>query len=246
MLSLLKKKKTPLVNSIPPNYIDIHNHLIPGIDDGSKTFEESLELITKMRSYGIKNFVCTPHIMDSVYNNTPQIINKKLNELQAFIKSKGITDVTIRAAAEYLLDANFENLLKEKELLTLKDNKILVELSYHNAPLNLYDILFKIQIAGYQPVLAHPERYAFYHKDMSAYKKMKEAGCLFQLNLLSLTTYYGKEVQKVALKLLKEGLIDFVGSDTHHSRHLQALESINNRDIVKLITPILKKNEALI
>jgi len=245
MLSFLKKKTTPLTNIFPSNFMDIHNHLIPEIDDGAKTLNDSVELIKRMYSYGIKNFMCTPHIMGGVYDNTPEIINQKLNELQAHLKTIGLNDIQIKVAAEYMLDDQFESLLKEKKLLTLKDNLVLVELSYHSAPINLYEQLFNIQIAGYQPVLAHPERYSFFHNHYKEYKKLKEVGCLFQLNLLSLSNYYGTGVHAVALKLLNDSLIDFVGSDTHHHKHLNALENINNPKIIKLISPILKKNEII-
>ena len=151
-------------------------------------------------------------------------------------------DITIHAAAEYMLDSNFNKLLEEKKLLTLKDDKLLIEMSYFNAPVNLYEILFKIQIAGYSPLLAHPERYSFYHQKYNEYKKLKDAGCLFQLNLLSLTAHYGGKIQNIALKLLKDNMYDFVGSDTHNNRHLNTLEKINDHKVIKLIEPLLSNN----
>ena len=169
MLSFFKNK-TPLIKEFPSNYIDIHSHLLPNIDDGSKSFEESTNLIKKLYSYGIKNFVITPHIMDGVWNNTPSIINNKLYKLTEYLNNQGITSIKIRAAAEYMLDSNFEKLLKTEKLLTIKDSYILVELSYLNPPINLKEILFEIQIAGYTPILAHPERYSFYHNKYDEYK----------------------------------------------------------------------------
>jgi tyrosine-protein phosphatase YwqE len=184
--------------------------------------------------------------MDGVWNNTPKIINQKLYELTNYLKTQEINDVKIRAAAEYMIDANFEILLSKKELLTIKDKYVLVELSYFNPPINLKEIIFNIQIAGYQPILAHPERYTFYHSNYKEYFKLKELGCLFQLNLLSLSTHYGSKVTKIAESLLKDNLIDFAGTDAHNHYHLDVLETINNSKLIKLITPILENNSKLL
>ena len=242
MFNIFKPKKIPLTELFPTNFVDIHTHLLPGIDDGAKNMKDSIALIKRMHGYGIKNFICTPHIMEGVWENSKENILAKLAELKEELVKQGLNDITIHAAAEYLLDANFSTLLKNKDLLTIKDTYILVELSYINAPINLYKVLFDIQIAGYKPILAHPERYSYFHNNFDSYLKLKEAGCLFQLNLLSLSNYYGKEVSIIAKKLLKNRLIDFVGSDTHQSRHLNYLESIDNTAIVKSIEPILKNN----
>jgi len=246
MLSFFKKNKQAITTLFPDNYVDIHSHLLPNIDDGSKSFEESVALIKRLSSYGIKNFVVTPHIMDGVWNNTPQTINQKLFELTNYLKTQKIYDVNIRAAAEYMIDANFEKLLIKKDLLTIKDNYVLVELSYFNPPLNLKEILFNIQIAGYQPVLAHPERYTFYHSNYKEYFKLKELGCLFQLNLLSLSQHYGSKTSKIAEHLLKDNLIDFTGTDTHNNHHLNVLETLNNNRLLKLIKPVLENNSKLL
>lgn len=246
MFSFFKKDTTALTTIFPENFVDIHLHILPGIDDGAKNLDESVDLIKRLRSYGIKNFVTTPHIMQDIWENTPEIIQPKLNELSTHLKSIGITDVTIRAAAEYMLDDHFNTLLKNKNLLTIKDSYILVEISFLNPPLNLYEILFNIQIEGYKPILAHPERYAFYHENFNEYQKLKDAGCLFQLNLLSLSNYYGKYVNTVALKLLQENKYDFVGTDTHHQRHLAFLEKITHKKALKLVSPILENNVLLL
>jgi tyrosine-protein phosphatase YwqE len=245
MLSFFKNK-TALTTQFPLDFVDIHSHLLPNIDDGSKSFEESVSLIKRLNSYGIKNFVVTPHIMDGVWNNTSSIIKTKLYELTNYLNKQGIKDIQIRAAAEYMLDSNFEKLLQTEELLTIKDKFILVEFSYINPPINLKEILFNIQIAGYQPILAHPERYSFFHTNYKEYSKLKEAGCLFQLNLLSLSAYYGSKVNRIAKQLLLDNMIDFAGTDTHHHRHLNALETINNSKLIKLIKPVLENNVKLL
>lgn len=244
MFSFFNKQK--LTDLFPNNYVDFHNHLLPNIDDGSKGFDESLNLIKRLSGYGIKNFVCSPHIMDGVWENTPEIINTKLFKLKDYLKKQGVVDINMRAAAEYMMDHHFEKILKSEKLLTIKDDYILVEMSFINAPLNLFDILFELQIAGYKPILAHPERYTFLQKNFEEYYKLKNAGCKFQLNLLSLSNYYGPEVLKISKKLLNNNLIDFTGTDTHNMRHLDFLELINNKQLLKLVKPILENNSKLL
>lgn len=238
-----KKKEIPLVEFFPKDFVDIHSHLLPGIDDGSKNLDNSIDLISKMSSYGIKNFITTPHVLGDVYPNSSKTIKSKLEEVRIELKKRNITDVTINAAAEYMMDEQFSIRLEENDILTLKDNYILVEMSYFNAPLNLFEILFEIQLKGYKPVLAHPERYGFYHNNFESYHKLKNAGCLFQLNLLSLTEQYGKGVQKVSNQLLKENLYDFVGTDTHHHNHLELLKRIGNKKNLKNIEHLLLNNK---
>lgn len=236
------QKKMPLTDLFPADFVDIHSHFLPNIDDGSKSMDESVALLKRMHGYGIKQIICTPHVMESVWENSSETIQQKLEALQLHLKNIAFTDISIYAAAEYMLDANFDRLLKTEKLRTLKDNYILVELSFLNPPVNLYETLFNIQIAGYKPVLAHPERYSYYHYDFAEYTKLKAAGCLFQLNLLSLSNYYGKEVQTMAVKLLKHQLIDFSGTDTHKHHHLDYLEKVVDGKLLKLLEPVLKAN----
>jgi len=230
----------------PENFVDIHSHLLPGIDDGAKSIEKSIELIKTMRSYGIKNFITTPHVLGEVYPNTSETILKKLAEVRKALVQEGMEDIQIHAAAEYMMDERFRTLLEQNDILTLKDDYILVEMSYFSAPLNLYEVIFDIHVKGYKPILAHPERYNFYHNDFNSYHKLKTAGCLFQMNLLSLTPQYGKKVQEVTAKLLKSGLYDFVGTDTHHSRHLELLKTIGTEKNKKSLEKLLMNNSKLL
>lgn len=217
------KKKPILKDFIPENHIDFHSHLLFGIDDGAKTFDETLSLINAMKGFGIRQIITTPHVMNHVWENTSEMIVNREHEVNILLKQQNI-DFTIKAAAEYLLDDSFVKLFQNEPLLTLKDNYVLVEMSYINAPLQLYDILFELQIAGYKPVLAHPERYNFYHHNFEEYKRLKNAGCLFQINLLSTVGYYGEFVARTAEQLLKKGLIDFASSDIHHEKHVAAFD----------------------
>lgn len=224
MLFFKKKPKTTLASLIPQGYVDIHSHLLPGIDDGAKDQADSLSLVNTLRDFGFGQFITTPHVLTGVWNNTYEGIQSVEKTTQEFLKAQGINH-PFKAAAEYLMDDVFLKKLKTEPLLKLKDDWVLVEMSYLNAPLQLYDILFDLQMEGYRPILAHPERYLFYHRNTQEYDKLKKAGCKFQLNLLSVTGYYGKHVADIAEKLLNDGMIDFTGSDTHHERHTGAYQN---------------------
>lgn len=227
---IFSKPKKRLATLIPDGYVDIHSHLLPGIDDGSKNKENTVSLINTLKSYGFDQFITTPHVLTGVWNNTRQGIIDTHAATKIHLQGQGIEN-SFNAAAEYLMDDVFLNLVKKEPLLTLKDNYVLVEMSYLNPPMQLYDILYELQLAGYKPILAHPERYLFYHFKFEEYKKLKKVGCLFQINLLSTTGYYGKPVFEVCKKLLDENMIDFAGSDTHHERHTEAFKN-----------PVLLKN----
>ncbi|RZK12289.1 MAG: histidinol phosphatase [Flavobacterium sp.] len=236
------RNKTVLKDLIPDNHIDFHSHLLFGIDDGARTFEDTLSLTKAMMGFGVKEFITTPHIIQHVWENNSEIITKKKEDVVSLLKKSNIS-IPFKAAAEYLMDDHFVKLFQSEPLLTLKDNYVLVEMSYINAPIQLYDIIFDLQVAGYKPVLAHPERYVFYHKNFSEYSKLKKSGCLFQLNILSTVGYYGESVFVAAKKLLESGMIDFVGSDVHHKKHIDAFEKkVDIKDLAPL-KEALSKNQ---
>lgn len=243
---IFKKRKAPITQLFNDNFVDIHSHLLPGIDDGAKDIDNSIELIQKMSSLGIKNFITTPHVLGDVYPNSTETIKEKLSEVKKELTNRGMNDITIRASAEYMMDEQFTKRLEENDILPLKDNFILVEMSYFNAPLNLYDILFEIQLKEYKPILAHPERYSFYHNEFDNYYRLKKAGCLFQLNLLSLTDHYGKGVKKVSEKLLRLGMYDFVGTDIHHSYHLHMLQNTPKTKMKNELFALMNRNSSFI
>ncbi len=236
-----KKSKPILKDLFSDYYIDIHNHLLPGIDDGSKNIENTQELITSLIEIGFSDFITTPHIIEGLWDNTESGIKNTFNETVNQLHSKNIL-APKRTAAEYMMDYRFHESVKTTPLLTLKDNYLLVEMSYYNPPVQLYEILFDIQLAGYIPILAHPERYTFYEKNYAEYKKLKNAGCKFQLNLLSSVGYYGKDAADTADRLLGEGMYDFSGSDVHHKHHV---EGFTKKLVIKNIDPlkeIIKNN----
>jgi tyrosine-protein phosphatase YwqE len=222
-LFFFSKNRSVLKDIIPDNYVDIHSHLLPGIDDGAKTFAETLNLTRSLMELGVTQLITTPHIIQFVWENDRKQILSANKKMVSELKKNQIT-IPFCSAAEYLMDDQFVKLFQKGELLTLKDNYVLVEMSYINAPIQLYNILFDLQVAGYIPVLAHPERYTFYHNNFDEYVKLKKVGCLFQLNLLSIVGYYGGSIARIAEQLLQKGMYDFTGSDVHHSKHIASFE----------------------
>lgn len=230
MFSLFKKKNN---NSFDPGYfpmsVDMHSHILPGIDDGSPDIQTSLELIKGLMALGIKRSVATPHIIGDMYRNTPETINSACSLLKDALADHNI-DFPVTAAAEYMLDAYFLEILNSgKGLLTVKDNLVLTEFSYAAMPQNVEQMAFEIITGGYTPILAHPERYGYFYNDMKQFHRLADTGFLLQLNLLSLTGYYGKQSQQIANYLLKHDLVSFVATDLHHARHMETLSDSVNR-----------------
>ena len=230
-MSFFNKKNTDSLYDFSYLVQDIHSHLLPGIDDGSPDVETSVELVRALSLAGINHLICTPHVISDLYRNTPETINAALEILKKACRQNGL-HTNITAAAEYMLDDHFMELLRRKKpLLTLTKNYLLTELSYATPPFNLEQITFEININGYQPLMAHPERYFYYHKNYDAYFRLKELGFLLQVNLLSLVGYYGKAAAKAANFIFKNNLVDFVGTDLHHFNHLKALTDDHSRAI---------------
>lgn len=240
MLSFFKSK--PLLRDLlGGNFVDIHSHLLPGIDDGAKTIDNTKMLIKSLQELGVSQFITTPHISHYLWDNSPSTIINSCLETKQIITKENI-NAPLKAAAEYFMDDWFENHFKNEKLLTLKDNYVLVEMSYMNAPIQLYKTLFDLQVAGYSPVLAHPERYLFYHKNFNEYDKLKKAGCRFQLNLLSVVGYYGSEINKIAEQILKKGMYDFTGTDVHHNKHVKSFEQKVNISDVSILKEVIANN----
>lgn len=215
---------------------DMHSHLIPGIDDGVKTVEESMNLITELYHLGFRKFITTPHIMTDFYKNTPKIINEGLAKVRDAIAKSGMP-ITIEAAAEYYLDEGFTSKVDNEKLLTFGDNYLLFEISYINCPDNLREMLFKMQVQGYKPVLAHPERYPFWYNKFEEYQNLKDTGVLLQININSLSGYYSPMARKVAERMIDNNLVDFIGTDAHGTKHTDVLKkTLQTKYLQKLIT----------
>lgn len=241
MFNLLLKKDY-LVDHLE-GYVDIHNHILPAIDDGAKTIEESIDLITGFGAFGVKDFICTPHIMHNYHDNTPKTIKKAYKKLKKELKKRGIDNVNMSYAAEHMIDDNFEHILEQDKIMPLNSNHLLIEMSYLQPSINFDTAVRKIQSKQYFPVFAHPERYHYLNSDYEKYGLYKSQGLKFQLNLLALSSYYGKEVNKVAIKLLNSEMYDFVGSDVHNLKHLNHLKELTiTKSILKKILPLIKNN----
>ena len=239
MFSIFKKSNPKLFELIPQGSTDIHSHILPGIDDGAKNIQDSIGIISQMKKIGFKKIIATPHTYPGLYENTSQSIKSSYISLKKDLKTK----INIDYASEYMMDFYLIKKAKEKSLFTLKNNYVLVEMSFISAPKNLYDILFQIQVEGYIPVLAHPERYRFLFNNFKEFFRLKEVGCMFQLNLLSVVNFYGNDIVKFSDKLLENNLIDFVGSDIHNLSQLDFFkEKIRIKKIKELSQAISNNN----
>ncbi|WP_229206877.1 tyrosine-protein phosphatase [Dyadobacter crusticola] len=228
---LFDRKKTKEVD-LGHIGVDIHSHIIPGIDDGVETVEDAVEMAAKMQTLGYSQIYTTPHVMWDCYRNTPERILTGIEEVRQAAKLAGLT-IEINAAAEYFIDEHFNEMLANGEkVLTLPGNRLLVELPYSTPLMNTSENIFTILSKGYQPVLAHPERYTYFFSNPSEYKKLVDGGCELQLNILSLTGYYGENIQKMAEWLLKNNLITFIGTDAHKIQHLELIKKSDKNNWV--------------
>ncbi|CAM4384957.1 tyrosine-protein phosphatase [Zobellia nedashkovskayae] len=238
MFQFFNKKKF-LVDYLD-GFIDIHNHILPGIDDGAKTVDESIALIRSFSEFGVKHFIATPHIMSNYYPNSRETIESSLTELKNALLQNGLKDISLEASAEHMIDDNFESLLENEGIMPLKKDYLLVEMSYLQPPINFEEAIIKTASKRFFPILAHPERYGFLHHRKKRYQEYKDNGILFQMNLLSLSEYYGKEVPKVAVELLENGLIDFIASDVHNMAQLNALKKLTlSKKMIEQLLPLI-------
>jgi protein-tyrosine phosphatase len=228
------RKKSSAPDSLAWLHTDMHSHLIPGIDDGSQDMETSLELLRNFSSLGYKKIITTPHILWEVFPNTPDIILRGLDDLRAAMQKEDLA-IAIDAAAEYFIDEHFQDLLRNKQpLLKLSGNFVLVEVSMVTAPMDLQDVIFEMQMQDYSPIIAHPERYVYMNRKKEFFDKLRDAGCLFQLNILALAGHYGPQVKELAEYLFKNEFYSFAGTDLHHVGHMEALQKMNPSVLRKL------------
>ena len=231
MFNFFKKKQEPAQLCFNT---DIHCHVVPGIDDGSPDINTSIELIERMQSWGITRIIATPHVTQASFENTPEIMSEALSSLKKELENRG-NNINITHSAEYRIDEQFLSQLKENLIVPMPSNYILVENSFIQEPWNLDQLLFDLKVKGYKPILAHPERYLYYHSKRDRYKAIHNTGTKFQVNLLSVAGYYSKDEKRVALELINNGLVDFIGTDLHNHNHANAIESfINSREYRKL------------
>ena len=240
LAKLLRRYRKPKEETIEPIDfgligVDIHSHLIPNVDDGSTSYEETKTIMSKMKEYGFKKWITTPHIMIDGYPNTSNGLKKGLSQLKDNLLKDG-HDFDISIASEYYFDSHFMALLERKDLLTMnEENYVLIEFSYLNKPLNAMHGIAELKANGYRVILAHPERYNFFHGDLQAYRDLKNAGVLFQLNMFSLVNAYGPGAMMTARMLVDEEMYDFIGTDIHNQRQLAYLEKARRSRYLKKV-----------
>lgn len=226
--------------------VDIHSHLLPGIDDGVATLEEAEEIVVNMAAMGYEHIITTPHVMSDAYRNTPDGIRIKLHDLQDHLTKKNI-NIRVSAAAEYYLDESLFKMVEANEsLLTFGEKYLLFETNFITEPFNLKEFIFLATTRGYKLILAHPERYLYLQNNLEKVQDLVDRGVFLQLNIASLTGYYSKQVRQMAVKLVEKGMIHWLGSDCHHLQHLQLLEKARRlRSFRKALTLPLLNNSLL-
>lgn len=202
---------------------DIHCHVLPGIDDGSPDVDTSVQLVERMHSWGINRIIASPHITDITFPNTPDTIGKAFADLKAALAAAQCP-VKLSHSAENRIDDLFLKNFADGTLFTMPGKLLLLENSFIQEPWDLDRLLFEVQVKGYQPILVHPERYSYYYSRHSRYQAIHATGTMFQINLLSLTGYYGKTEKKEAEWLAENGMVDFIGTDLHRHSHADVIE----------------------
>ncbi len=211
--------------SRPELIVDVHSHLLPGLDDGVKTLDESIKSIKAMSHLGYKKLITTPHIYPDFYPNSAKNIGFTLEEVKSELLKTGI-DVSIEAAAEYFLDPEFLSAIKNGEpILSFgKARYVLFETGFQSKPVILEETIFELKAQGYNPILAHPERYEYLDPKSDLSNRLIELGVMNQISLPSLKGFYGSEPKKKAMALLKQGNVDFLGSDLHRFGQIEGLK----------------------
>ena len=220
----------PKISSLLTGVTDFHSHILPGVDDGVKKMEVSLKVLERYEQLGIAEVWCTPHVMEDIPNTTAGLQTRFAELCEAY---QG--PIKLHLAAEYMMDALFEERLSQGDLLSLGDegNQLLVETSYFTPPMDMDSILLRIKQKGYYPVLAHPERYVYMSKER--YKELKNKDIRFQLNLSSLAGAYGSEAKDKAHWILKHNYYNLAGSDLHSSRNMEYWSARAPRALKKLL-----------
>ncbi|WP_379088148.1 tyrosine-protein phosphatase [Pedobacter sp. UC225_65] len=223
--------------------LDMHSHLIPGVDDGAKDVEDSIQLISGLKSLGFEHLITTPHTLQDIHPNTMDSLSKG----HTLLDGKLPEGSSLSLSSEYYLDDQFKDQVNADKVMPFKGNRLLVEFSQISKPHHLEEEIFNLGIKGYQIVLAHPERYLFFHRQFDYYTRIKEMGVELQVNALSLTQHYGKGIKAIAEKLIENDMIDFIGTDIHHVKHLELLKQVPaTKHFARLVDSGLLKNRDLI
>lgn len=222
--SIFGKKELPPLD-ISKIKVDMHSHLIPGIDDGSQSMEDTLDMLKAFQDLGYTHIITTPHIKLGSFENTTEIIRSGESEVLKAIDAREDLNIKFQAAAEYFFDFSFMDRIEKNDLLSFCDNHVLVEYAFGQPPMGEKDMFFALQMKGYKPILAHFERYGYFHGSVKVAQELRDKGIKIQANLCSFVGHYGPEVQKQAELMLKENCIDLVSSDGHRMEHLAIIAS---------------------
>lgn len=246
MISIFNKRKQKKCN-LEWLAVDMHSHLLPGLDDGCKNTDEAIKNMEVLFSLGYSHLITTPHIFTGIYNNNPQGISDRAKVLGIEWCARHSGHFPLTVAAEYMVDTTFSDMISTRGLCSMCGKYVLIEMSYFAESANLTQVIFELQLAGFIPVLAHPERYIYYKNNRQFFRRLKEMGCLLQCNLLSFSGYYGSAIQQAAFYISGQRLIDFLGTDVHNSNHIERLiHYMHQVDIQQLFGKNDIKNSTLL
>jgi tyrosine-protein phosphatase YwqE len=233
----LFSKSNTLANEtfVNPITTELHSHLLPGIDDGVQTLQESLDVLKELSMLGYKKVITTPHIMVDYYKNNPENILPLLEQVRTALTEHNIP-IELQAAAEYMVDDALQEKIDAGNLLTFGANYVLIEMPFLEPAPNFKEIVFALNINGYKPVLAHPERYMYYAMNTEM---------LFQVNINSLIGYYSPQAQKASEYLIEHKMVSMIGSDTHGMRHISFLQNALNSKNYQRICELPLLNNSL-
>jgi tyrosine-protein phosphatase YwqE len=219
ILSFFSKKEPVKL----PFHTDIHCHIVPGVDDGSPDASTSADLVERMQGWGISRIIATPHVTEATFENTPEILDPALDELRQELARRG-NGIEVIRSSENRIDDFTRELLEKGMIKPMPGNYLLIECSFLQEPMMLDQFIYGLKMQGYKPILAHPERYYYYHDNYRRYAELHNLGTLFQINVLSLAGYYSKHEKKVAERLIEMGCVDFLGTDLHNHRHADSID----------------------
>lgn len=240
MLSLFSKKDHPKpIFSVLGT--DMHCHLLPGVDDGSKSLDETLECLETMYQVGYRRLYVTPHFQYPRFPNKEEVITRLYDQLRHQLAQRGCPMELVGIGGEYRIDDAFASRIDDCRFLKVKD-KVLVELSLHQLRMGVEETLFELGMKDYDIILAHPERYPYYSPNSETLAALKEQGIFFQVNVLSISGFYGEMAQKNALEYIRRGWVEYLGTDMHNTLYAQALSDATHN---KKVQKVLKKNKFL-
>lgn len=238
------KKKNDAVPIFGALGTDMHCHLVPGVDDGSKSFEESKSCIQTMWSVGYRKMYITPHFQFPRFQNDEEDIATRYQSLVDELHQSGVEMEFVGVGGEYRIDDGFSSRMENPKFLTLKDNRLLVELSLHQPRMGLEETLFDLQMKGYELILAHPERYPYLSSNSTQLERLKEMGVMFQVNVLSLGGFYGEVSRREGYKMIGNGWVELLGTDMHNLMYADALRrTSHDKRVQKLLEKVEFQNK---